>query len=224
VNGEERAYVDDVGRLAGGEAGDLGVVDVLDGVRATGVLSDASVLVVGLAGEGVVRDVLKDRTEADGACRQKRRSDVASTTRHAKQRTVDFRLLLGAKADALGVASSLNVENSSVGPDVLVVADELPRGVSRQSGLSGSGESEEERDVAVGSLVGGRVKREVAELDGLQVVLRERTRVSSSRMRRTTTTTQRLTMTEKIPFFISPAYSVPRMTISFLLKLTSTDV
>ena len=35
---------------------------------------------------------------------------------------------------------------------------------------------------------------------------------------------ERLTMTEKIPFFISPAYSVPRMTISFLLKLTSTEV
>jgi len=31
-------------------------------------------------------------------------------------------------------------------------------------------------------------------------------------------------MTEKMPFFISPAYSVPRMTISRRLKLTSTDV
>lgn len=31
-------------------------------------------------------------------------------------------------------------------------------------------------------------------------------------------------MTEKIPFFISPAYSVPRMTISLRLKLTSTEV
>ena len=34
----------------------------------------------------------------------------------------------------------------------------------------------------------------------------------------------RLTMTEKTPFFISPAYSVPRMTISMRLKLISTDV
>ena len=31
-------------------------------------------------------------------------------------------------------------------------------------------------------------------------------------------------MTEKTPFFISPAYSVPRMTISMRLKLISTDV
>lgn len=31
-------------------------------------------------------------------------------------------------------------------------------------------------------------------------------------------------MTEKIPFFISPAYSVPRITISRRLKLTSTEV
>jgi hypothetical protein len=33
-----------------------------------------------------------------------------------------------------------------------------------------------------------------------------------------------LTIKLKIPFFISPAYSVPRMTISFLLKLISTEV
>jgi hypothetical protein len=32
------------------------------------------------------------------------------------------------------------------------------------------------------------------------------------------------TMTENTPFFISPAYSVPRMTISIRLKLISTDV
>lgn len=34
----------------------------------------------------------------------------------------------------------------------------------------------------------------------------------------------RLTITEKTPFFISPAYSVPRMTISMRLKLISTEV
>jgi hypothetical protein len=34
----------------------------------------------------------------------------------------------------------------------------------------------------------------------------------------------RRTMTEKTPFFISPAYSVPRMTISMRLKLISTEV
>jgi hypothetical protein len=32
------------------------------------------------------------------------------------------------------------------------------------------------------------------------------------------------TITEKTPFFISPAYSVPKMTISIRLKLISTDV
>lgn len=33
------------------------------------------------------------------------------------------------------------------------------------------------------------------------------------------------TMTHQLaPFFISPAYSVPRMTISWRLKLTDTDV
>jgi hypothetical protein len=111
----------------------------------------SSVLVVGLAGSVVVGDVLEDGSEADGV--------------------VDIGLLLGVEAHALGVASSLDVKDSSVGPDVLVVTNEAASGVGGKGGLAGSRKSEEERDVAVGSLVGRRVKREVSELDGLEVVL-----------------------------------------------------
>jgi hypothetical protein len=35
---------------------------------------------------------------------------------------------------------------------------------------------------------------------------------------------EKRTITLKIPFFISPAYSVPKMTISMRLKLISTEV
>lgn len=85
----------------------------------------------------------------------------------------DFRLLLRVEADALGVATTLDVEDTSVGPDVLVVSDELTRGVRREGRLSGARETEEERDSA-GALVGRRVEREIAELDRLQVVLARR--------------------------------------------------
>jgi hypothetical protein len=53
---------------------------------------------------------------------------------------------------------------------VLVVTDESTIGVGGESGLAGTGETEEEGDVAIGTLVGGRVEGKVAELDGLEVV------------------------------------------------------
>lgn len=198
------AYVDDVGRLVVGHARDLGVVDELDGVRATGVLGDAGVLVVGLTSVVRVRDVLEDGSEADGA--------------------ENLGLLLRVETDALGVATSLNVEHSGVGPDVLVVADELAFRVGGEGRLSGSGKTEEKGDVPVLALVGGRVERELPELDGLKVVLGAEENATCQPRGGAEVGSQKRTMTEKIPFFISPAYSVPRMTISFLLKLTSTEV
>jgi hypothetical protein len=71
-------------RLAGRDAGDLGVGNEVDGIGATGVLGNARVLVVGLASRVVVGDVLEDGTEADGA--------------------EDLGLLLSVETDALGVA------------------------------------------------------------------------------------------------------------------------
>lgn len=103
---------DDVLGLAVDEAGDAGVGDVLNGVGAAGVLGDADVVVVGNAVDRIVDDVLEDGSEADGG--------------------VDLGLLLGGEVDALGVATTLDVEDTLVGPDVLVVTDELTSGIGRQ--------------------------------------------------------------------------------------------
>jgi hypothetical protein len=109
------------------------------------------VVVVGVPGNLVVGDVLEDGSVANGV--------------------KDVGLLLGVEASALGVASSLDVEDSRVGPDMLVVSNEVARWIGREGRLARAGESEEERDVAVWSFVRRGVKRKVTKLDGLEVVL-----------------------------------------------------
>ena len=76
------------------DARNASVGNELDGVRATSVLGDADIIVVGFTRDDVVDDVLEDGTETDG--------------------TVDLGLLLGGKVNALGVASTLDVENAVV--------------------------------------------------------------------------------------------------------------
>lgn len=142
VAGEE----DDVGGHVVGQAGDLCVGDVLDGVGAAGVLGEGDVVVVDLAGDGVEDDVLEDGAVADGV--------------------VDIRLLLGRQANALGVAATLDVEDTAVTPAVLVVTDQGTVGVGRQCGLAGSRQTKEEGDIAVLALVGGRVQGQDVVLDG----------------------------------------------------------
>ena len=95
---------DDVARLAVDGTRDLRVRDELDRVRATSVLRDGDVLVVGFARDRVVDDILEDATEPDGV--------------------EDLRLLLAREANALGVTTALDVEDTVVRPDVLVIADE----------------------------------------------------------------------------------------------------
>ena len=141
---------DDVLRVAVGNARDLGVLDVLDGVCATGVLREGGVIVVDNTGLGVEDDVLKDRTELDGV--------------------ENIGLLLGGETNALGVATALDVEDTSVGPAVLVVTDQGALGVGGESGLASTGETEEDGNVAVLALVGGRVKGKDVVLDRHLVV------------------------------------------------------
>jgi hypothetical protein len=120
---------DDVARLALDHARDPRAGDVLDRIRATRVLRDSHVVVVRHTRYRVVDDVLKDGTEAD--------------------RAEDLRLLLLGEVDALGVAAALDVEDASIGPDVLVVADQRTLRVCAQRRLSRPGQAEEERDVAL---------------------------------------------------------------------------
>ena len=140
----------DVGGVAVGNARDLGVLDVLDGVGATGVLGEGGVIVVDNTGFGVEDDVLKDGAELDGV--------------------ENIRLLLGGETDALGVATALNVEDTLVAPAVLVVTDQGTLGVGRESCLASARETEEDSNVSVLALVGGGVKGEDVVLDGHLVV------------------------------------------------------
>ena len=85
-------------------------------------------------------DVLEHRAELDGA--------------------EDLWLLLFGQVDALGVASSLDVEDASVCPAVFVVSEQCSVRVCRQSRFAGSGQAEEDRDVALLAFVCACVHRE----------------------------------------------------------------
>lgn len=111
-----------------------------------GVLGKGGVIVVNLTGGRVEDDVLEDGTELDGA--------------------ENIGLLLGREANALGVTSTLDVEDTLVGPAVLIVTDKSTLGVGREGGLAGSRKTEEDSDVAVLALVGRRVESEDVVLDG----------------------------------------------------------
>jgi hypothetical protein len=124
----------DVAGVVVAEAGDLGVVNVLNGVGATGVLGKGGIVVVNNTGDGVENGVLEDGAEADGV--------------------ENIGLLLGGETNALGVAATLNVEDTGVSPAVLVVTNQLALGVSGQGGLASTRQTEEDGDIAVLTLVG----------------------------------------------------------------------
>lgn len=139
---------DDVTRLAVNDTRDLGIGDELDGIRATGVLCDAHVVVIGNTAAGVVDDVLEDRSVPDGV--------------------KDFWLLLGGKIDAFGIAASFDVEYTSIRPYMLVVTNEETMRISRESGLPRARKAEEEGDITgFHSHIGGRMKRELTKFNRL---------------------------------------------------------
>lgn len=142
ITGEEN----DVGGVVVADAGELGVLNVLDGVGATGVLGEGDIVVVDNTGDGVEDGVLEDGAELDGV--------------------ENIGLLLGGETNALGVAATLNVEDTGVGPAVLIVTDKLTLGVGRQGGLSSTGQTEEDSDITVLTLVGRGVESEDVVLDG----------------------------------------------------------
>lgn len=137
---------DDVGGVLLADAGDEGVVDVLNGVGAAGVLGEGGIVVVDNTGGRVEDNVLQDGSEADGV--------------------ENVGLLLSGQTNALGVAATLDVEDTLVGPAVLVITDQSTLGVGRQRRLTSSGQTEEDGDVAIGALVGGGVQGQDVVLDG----------------------------------------------------------
>jgi hypothetical protein len=84
----------DVGGLAVNDTRHLSVGDKFDRVCAAGILRDTDVVVFGNTVQWVVDNVLEDTAVLDGV--------------------ENIGLLLGGEVDALGVASTFDVENTSV--------------------------------------------------------------------------------------------------------------
>ena len=93
-------------------------------IRAARVLRNANVVIVGRPRYGAVDDVLKDAAKADGV--------------------VYLGLLRSRKVDGLGITAALDVEDTSVGPDMLVITDEKAPRVSAERCLSRPRQTEEE--------------------------------------------------------------------------------
>lgn len=136
---------DDVLGVAVGDTWDLGVLNVLDWVGTACVLGESGVIVVDGTSFWVEDNVLENGAEADGI--------------------ENIWFLLCRKANALGIATTLNVEDTSVGPAVLVITDEGTLRVGGKSSLSGTGETEEDGDITILTLVSRRVKGEDVVLD-----------------------------------------------------------
>ena len=116
------------------DAGDLGVLDVLDGVGAAGILGQGIVIIVNESSFWVEDDVLENGAEADSV--------------------ENVGLLLSRQTNALGIAATLDVEDASVAPAMLIVTDQGTLGVSREGSLTRTRQAEEYRDVSILAFVG----------------------------------------------------------------------
>jgi len=136
---------DQVLRVMVTDARNLDIGDVLDGVCATCVLGQCDIIVVDLTGLRVEHNVLQDGSKADSV--------------------VNIGLLLSRQADALGVTSSLNVEDTSIGPAVLIITDQSTVGIGGEGRLASARETEEQSNIAILALVGRRVESKYVVLD-----------------------------------------------------------
>ena len=146
-DGDRRQYAESVSGkedhvLSGRACGDRvdlqdDVLDVAERIGDTGVLCDALVREIDLAGS-VHGDVLEEGVAGDGV--------------------VDVGLGFLVKVDDLGIAAALVVEDAGIVPAVLVVADEETLGVGGKGGLAGAGQAEEDSGVLAFLIgVGGAV-------------------------------------------------------------------
>ena len=88
--------------------------------------------------------------------------DVLEHRAERLRRLEDLGLRLGGEPDHLGVAATLDVEDTGVAPAVLVVTDQRALGVGREGRLARAREPEEDGDVAVLSDVRRAVHRQDA--------------------------------------------------------------
>ena len=123
-----------------GGAAARGVWDGVERIGRAGILGLGAVVVVRHARDGIEHHVLQHRAEAVGG-------------------VPDHRLGFLAEPDGLGVAAAFEIEDAVRAPAVLVVTDERARRVSRERGLAGAGEAEEQRRVTVGADIGRAMHR-----------------------------------------------------------------
>ena len=128
---------DHVARMAG-HLGRQIVLDIIERIGAARVFGDQVVVEVETARDWIDHDVFENSAEAARA-------------------GMDLRLGFGRETNDFGVTAVLEVEDAVLAPAMLVVADQLARGVGRERGLAGTGEAEEERRIAIRADVGGAV-------------------------------------------------------------------
>ena len=117
------------------DRGELGIWDVLKRVASSGILSDINVIIVdSLAGSIAELNVLEDSSELDSI--------------------EDFWFLFSGEIDGLSVASTFDVEDTIVGPAVLIITEKFSLGISRKGGLTSSRETEEKSDISISTFSG----------------------------------------------------------------------
>ena len=118
-----------------------GVGNEIDRISGACVLGVALVVEIKLAGFRIADHVFQNRSEAFGGAE-------------------DFRLRLARQADHLGITAAFEIEDAVAAPAVLIVADQGAAGVSRQGGLAGARQAEEDRALAVRPDIGGTMHRD----------------------------------------------------------------
>ena len=136
---------DYVRRLSIGDTRDFGIRDELDRVGAARVFGDRHIVVIRLPVGRVVHHILEDRAKSDstkdlGFLRVRQRKAHGAMNRTH---------LVSGEVDALGVASSLDVEHPGITPHMLVVPNQQPVRICRQSRLARPAQPEEQGDIPI---------------------------------------------------------------------------
>ncbi len=112
------------------------VIDMIDRVRDAGVFGFGTIVEI----NGAVfahGDVFQQRITAN--------------------RMINFWLRFFRQFDGFGVAAAFKIEHAVVIPTVLIIANQTTFRVGGESGFSGTGKAEEDRDIAFFTHVGGTV-------------------------------------------------------------------
>ena len=125
---------------------------MVDGIRHTSILGDRLIIEVNLAISSHSH-ILQQGITLDSA--------------------VDVGLVLLREVDNLSIATTLEVEHAIVIPSVLVITDKATLGIGRQSGLTGTRETEEDGGVLTIHIAVGRAVHGSDTLQG-QIVVHHR--------------------------------------------------